>query len=376
MGKYLDNRLKFHTASRIGAQTGYSLAQALDPDGHIVRYDSVWVAPTTAFPMNVSATTDPKDATDDLVEVFTGSKTPAASGAVLGAGVTVDRSIGTGKVYRNSNYPAVELFYRVPMTGVANSDGADSDGKYQAYEIQENSKRVMDWVAPTAVINESNNKPVAGFSGIAEAKVDGTWTVLQKVPKWALATGTWEFAYISGILTFDPSAVPGDSSVLFTGFKYIGDTADDKFTTMEGSISGKVDTTTYTTKIGELEGKINNIQFTWDEDESVLIGYRMTSTDGIYASAAGDYTLMADTTFEGGPVYANGTVYMFNMSTGEGTTAWVIMNEVPAEAVSLVDMNLFYYNANSDTPADGEWATNSSSAAVGFDPPVFEPMYN
>lgn len=253
MGKYLDNRLKYHTASRIGAQTGYSLAQALDPDGHIVRYDSVWVAPTTAFPMNVSKTTDPKDATDDLVEVFTGAKDPLADGAVLSATVSVNRSIGAGKVYHNSLYPAVELFYQVPMSGVANSDGADSSGKYQAYEIQESSKRVMDWVAPTAVINPDTTKPVAGFSGIAEANVNGTWTVLQKVPKWALATGTWEFAYISGILTFDPSVTPGDSgsasSVRFTGFKYIGDTADDKFTS--------------------IEDKLNNINLTWEEDPEV-----------------------------------------------------------------------------------------------------------
>lgn len=365
MGKYLDNRLKYHTASRIGAQTGYSLAQALDPDGHIVRYDSVWVAPTTEFPMNVSKTTDPKDATDDLVEVFLSGYIPTADTIKVadkkyfskeldkatskyvyteitkfteieqsdsGSGEATeimyavpanafeyvgkaveDRTVNGASVYTSTAYPAVELFYQVPMSGVANSDGADSKGKYQAYEIQEDGARVMNWVAPTAVINPDTTKPVAGFSGIAEANVGGTWTVLQKVPKWALATGTWEFAYISGILTFDPNAVPGDSgtdsSVRFTGFKYIGDTADDKFTTMEGSISGKVDTTTYTTKIGELEGdiadkvdtteyttkigelegdidgkvdtttyttkigelegKINNIQFTWEEEPEV-----------------------------------------------------------------------------------------------------------
>jgi hypothetical protein len=373
MGKFLDNRLKFHTASRVGAQTGYSLAQALDPDGHIVRHNSVWTAETSEFPMNVSKTTDPKDATDDLVEVFTGSKTPTAADATLGAGVTVRRSIGTGKVYRNSNYPAVELFYQVPMSGVANSDGEASGGTYQSYEIQEGDARVMNWCAPTAVINPTTGKPVAGFSGIAEASKDGsTWTVLQKVSNWALATGTWEFVYIAGILMFEPSVTPSKlsyTSVRFTGFRYIG-------ATMDKTIGSKVDTTTYTTKIGELEGKINNIQFTWDEDEPVFVGYRMTNPDAVYSIARGNYTLMEGTTFEGGPVYTSGEAYMFNMSTGPGTTAWVIMDEIPEQAVQLMDMHLFYYNANSATPADGTWSINNITGAGGFDPPVFEPMYN
>lgn len=217
MGKFLDNRLKFHTASRVGAQTGYSLAQALDPDGHIVRHNSVWTATTDQFPMNVSTTTDPKDATDDLVTVFK-------------AGASVDREVGNGRVYTNPAYPAVELYEAVEMSGVANSDGEDSGGTYQSYEIQENGARVMNWCAPTAVINPDTGKPVAGFSGIAEASKDGsTWTVLQKVSNWALATGSWEFVYIAGILMFEPTVTPSKlqyTKVRFTGFRYIGDTLD------------------------------------------------------------------------------------------------------------------------------------------------------
>lgn len=228
MGKYLDNRLKFHTASRIGAQTGYSLAQALDPDGHIIRHSSVWTATTDQFPKNVSTTTDPKDATDDLVTVFKN-------------GATAVRTVGNGTVYRNELYPAVELFEGVEMTGVANSDGEDSGGTFQAYEIQENGSRVMDWVAPTAVINPANGKPIAGFSGIAEAYKGNAWTVLQKDSAWALAAGTWEFAYISGILTFEPSVTPAKKNytkVRITGFKYIGETLDKDITGINTDITG------------------------------------------------------------------------------------------------------------------------------------------
>lgn len=254
MGKYLDNRLKFHTASRIGAQTGYSLAQALDPDGHIVRHSSVWTATTDQFPKNVSTTTDPKDATDDLVTVF-------KNGAVA------HRTVGNGTVYRNDAYPAVELYEGVEMDGVANSDGEDSGGTYQAYEIQENGSRVMDWVAPTSVINPANGKPVAGFSGIVEAYKGSAWTVLQKDSAWALATGSWEFAYISGILTFEPSVTPAKKSytkVRITGFKYIGETLDKDITGINDDIEDvKGDINTINNNITNI---VNDLEWLADEE--------------------------------------------------------------------------------------------------------------
>lgn len=235
MGKFTENRPLFHTASRVAAQTGYSLAQALDPDGHIVRHSSVWTATTDQFPMNVSTTTDPKDATDDLVKVFAGTPDSAGDITTLVDGASLDRTFTDttgnviGKVYRNSKYPAVELFYQVQLSGVANSDGEDSGGTFQSFEVQENGARVMDWVAPTAVINPGTGKPVAGFSGIAEAFDGSGWTVLQKVPEWALAAGSWEFVYIAGMLRFEPSVTPANNNyegVRFTGFKYIGNTLD------------------------------------------------------------------------------------------------------------------------------------------------------
>lgn len=235
MGKFLDNRLKYHTASRVGAQTGYSLAQALDPDGHIVRNTAVWTASTDKFPMNVSTTTDPKDATDDLVTQFVGvintEGKPSNQAASINRELKDSSGKVIGRVYRNTKFPAVELFYQVPMTGVANSDGEDSGGTFQAYEIRENGSRVMNWVAPTAVLN-ATNVPQAGYSGIAEAKKgDDTWTVLQKDSAWALSTGSWEFVYMSGILIFEPTVTPAKKSykdVRFTGFRYIGETLDKK----------------------------------------------------------------------------------------------------------------------------------------------------
>ena len=66
--KYLANRLKYHTASRIATQTGEALAQALNVDGHIVTTNKVWASPQTAFINNVNkANTDSVDATNDLV---------------------------------------------------------------------------------------------------------------------------------------------------------------------------------------------------------------------------------------------------------------------------------------------------------------------
>ena len=118
--KYLANRLKYHTASRIATQTGEALAQALNVDGHIVTTNKVWASPQTAFINNVNkANTDSVDATNDLVAAF---KNGATSKAFWKGGL----------VWTNPNYPAVKLYENVPMTPVKGSDGS---GKFQAYEI-------------------------------------------------------------------------------------------------------------------------------------------------------------------------------------------------------------------------------------------------
>lgn len=338
MGKFLDNRLKFHTASRVGAQTGYSLAQALDPDGHIVRHNSVWTAETSEFPMNVSTTTDPKDATDDLVTVFKN-------------GATVNRVVGGGNVYRNPAYPAVELYERVTMTGVANSDGEDSGGTYQSYEIQENGARVMNWCAPTAVINPTTGKPVAGFSGIAEASKDGsTWTVLQKVSNWALATGAWEFVYIAGILMFEPSVTPSKlsyTSVRFTGFRYIGATMD--------------------TTIKDIEDKINNIQFIWEEDPAApTVAEVEQFTISKVTLLSGNDNLNVVAAMTGKTFTKNSNLAYSETSSGSSGTdiKLVLDNAAPA---SLIDFNqpecTIKLNSAEDNPFDSSlvWTAKGGS---------------
>ena len=244
--KYLNNRLKYHTASRIGAQTGYSLAQSLDVDGHIVTTNKVWAAPATAFPNNADkANVDSVDATNDLVTVF---KVGAVSGAFWNGGT----------VWTNENYPAVKLYENVPMTAVKGSDGG---GKFQAYEIlaaadgvTSGTIRLTDWVAPTAVADRTNGKPVAGFSGIP--MYDGTALKLADTSNWAEAGGHYEFVYIAGMLTFEPGYTPENQSkgnkkdgITLTAFKYCGEYLAD-------SISGINDT--IDTEIANIDKKIDD----------------------------------------------------------------------------------------------------------------------
>jgi hypothetical protein len=101
----------------------------------------------------------------------------------------------------------------------------------------------MDWVAPTAVIKDG--KPVAGFSGLPEVygifskdATEADWVALEDIEQWYLTKGNWEFAYISGMLIFDPEVVPGDAPVRFTGFKYIGEYLSDVVKDIEESING------------------------------------------------------------------------------------------------------------------------------------------
>ena len=225
--KYLDNRLKYHTASRIATQTGESLAQALNVDGHTVTMSKVWAAPANAFACNENkANTDSFDATTDLVAVF---KKPANSSSVTSG------EIAGGKWWENTAYPAVRLYEGVKMTKVKGSDGG---GKFQAFEIlagadgkSSGKLRLTDWIAPTAVADPTTGLPVAGYSGIP--MYDGTVLKKSNTNYWAESKGSYEFAYIAGLLTFAPGYTPQEvygasatEQITLTAFKYIGDYAD------------------------------------------------------------------------------------------------------------------------------------------------------
>ena len=230
--KYLANRLKYHTASRIATQTGESLAQALNVDGHIITTNKVWAAPQTAFINNVNkANTDSVDATNDLVAAF------------KNGGVETAFHAG-GSVWTNPSYPAVRLYENVPMTKVNGSDGG---GKFQAFEIlagedgvSAGTKRIVDWIAPTAVADQVTGLPVAGYSGIPQ--YNGQALKLANPGKWAEALGSYEFAYMSGLLTFEPGFTPQDvysaagasatEKITLTAFKYIGAYLSDTLTSM------------------------------------------------------------------------------------------------------------------------------------------------
>ena len=230
--KYLANRLKYHTASRIATQTGEALAQALNVDGHIITTNKVWAAPQTAFINNVDkANTDSVDATNDLVAAFKigGVETAFHAG---------------GSVWTNPSYPAVRLYENVPMTKVNGSDGG---GKFQAFEIlagedgvSAGTKRIVDWIAPTAVADQVTGLPVAGYSGIPQ--YNGQALKVANPDKWAESNGSYEFAYMSGLLTFEPGFTPQDvdsangvNKIKLTAFKYIGAYLSDTLTSITTS---------------------------------------------------------------------------------------------------------------------------------------------
>lgn len=231
--KYLANRLKYHTASRIATQTGEALAQALNVDGHIITTNKVWAAPANAFAYNKNkANTDSFDATTDLVAVF---KVPV-EGSLVTSG-----DIAGGKWWENTAYPAVRLYEGVKMTKVKGSDGG---GKFQAFEVlagadgkSSGTLRLTDWIAPTAVADPTTGLPVAGYSGIP--MYNGQALKVANTDKWAEALGSYEFAYMSGLLTFEPGFTPQDvggasgvNNIKLTAFKYIGAYLSDTLTSM------------------------------------------------------------------------------------------------------------------------------------------------
>ena len=273
--KYLANRLKYHTASRIATQTGESLAQALNVDGHTVTMSKVWAAPANAFAYNENkANTDSFDATTDLVTVF---KKPVNNSSVASG------EIAGGEWWENTAYPAVRLYENVKMTKVKGSDGG---GKFQAFEVlagadgkSSGTLRLTDWIAPTAVADPTTGLPVAGYSGIP--MYSGTVLKKSNTSKWAESIGSYEFAYIAGLLTFAPGYTPQDvyganatEEITLTAFKYIGDYADKAIDKSFSGVNGRLNTVetqlgigggaggasgSITERVTEIEGAIRRI---------------------------------------------------------------------------------------------------------------------
>ena len=235
--KFLANRLKFHTASRVGAKEDDPLLNALNRDQHTVHYKDVWTSPITDFPVNTSTntpgsvgynpalqdfnfktTTDSTYATDNLIAVF---KSGATSTDFKG-----------GKIWTNNAYPAVALYEQVEMTPVVNSNGT-GQYLYESYEVLDNNNiRLMDWVSPLAVFDPELDTPVPGYAGKIEVNVKNTttWTEVQKSDKvsgmWAAKHGNWEFVYSAGMAIFNADYTPTRYASSFTTYGGSGDLAN------------------------------------------------------------------------------------------------------------------------------------------------------
>lgn len=224
--KFLENRLKYHTASRVGAKEQDPLLNALNRDQHTVHYKDVWTSPIEDFPVNTGdykTTTDSTSATDNLISVFKAGAT------------SVD--FRNGKIWTNNKYPAVKLYEQVEMSPVTGSNG--SGILYQSYEVLDNNNiRLMDWVSPMAVFDPDLDKPVPGYAGKIELNLKNTttWVEVQKTDKstatgvqgsvWDASYGNWEFVYSAGMAIFNADYTPTRYASSFTTYGGSGDLAN------------------------------------------------------------------------------------------------------------------------------------------------------
>ena len=288
--RYLNNRLKYHTASRLPKQTGDSLAASFNVDGHQITTKMVWAAQQNQFPVQSNGTAgvsnDPIGATTNLISIF---KQGATSKAFWNGGT----------VWTNPLYPAVELYEDVPAVAVTGSDGdcpeLGTSGKaavFQSFEVldevfvnttdtiavagktyyvydealsgysvatveaeselnpdnyfEKTNPRIKDWIAPTSVEDSKTGSPEAGFTGIY--KWDGT--ALQDNAAWTLDKGNWQFVYIAGLLTFEYTATPQKvksatitagtkNKLTVTAFKYVGEYLDEYLDTAITDLQSK-----------------------------------------------------------------------------------------------------------------------------------------
>lgn len=235
---FIKNRLLYHAASRVGIQTGQSMAQATTIDGHTITSGKVWTAAEKDFVVHTTedmkTTTNGIAATNDLVAKFL-------------EGAVAKKTLNNGTVYTNALYPAVELYYQVQMTGVKDSNASGS--KYEAYQILDGGNRVQDWIPPVAV--KDAGRAVPGYTGRIEVYKNQTWKDLQDCSDvegaWAASNCNWEFVYLSGMVIFHPQHTPVGHSytgIRFTGFHYIGKMLDATLKEINDAIAS----------IGDIEG--------------------------------------------------------------------------------------------------------------------------
>lgn len=247
---YLNNRLKYHTASRVGIQDGQSMLQATNPDGHIVTKSQIWTAESTEFPYNTGSnktTSDGTAATKNLAAVFARagiekvtwswdeiknqySKIVEKVEITDGTDAEVLAQLEDNGVYESSAYPAARLYWHKELSSVEYSND-------QSYEcLMYSGARAMDWIAPTAV--KDNGLPVPGYTGFAEAYIGNAWKPMEDQSGWDFGAGNWEFVYMSGLLTLNAShklAAKSASKVRYTGFQYIGKTLDKTLDTISNA---------------------------------------------------------------------------------------------------------------------------------------------
>ena len=247
--KYLANRLKYHTASRVGAKETDPLLNALNRDQHTVSDKMIWTSLISDFPLNTGSaktTVNSTDATRNLIEVF---KT---------TGTVTSEPFRNGHIYKNKAYPAVTLYENVDMHPVEFSNG--SGNFYESYEVLDaNNIRLQDWVSPLAVFDPELNKPVPGYAGMLMVRLKNTnaYVEVQNTERatdpsvsgsvWAAAYGNWEFVYSAGIATFNAAYTPtryadqfetdenGIVKLRWTGFLYTGIYLD---TTLKNTFAG------------------------------------------------------------------------------------------------------------------------------------------
>jgi hypothetical protein len=218
-----------------------SLANSMNVDGHIVRDTDVWTA--TAFPLQTDKkNNEPAAAAKHLVSVFkTNSNAVSAHFKYYNnVSETFSETSGAAVVWKNEkDFPGIELYENIPMT----TDKTSFDGtNYQAYHIMdENQKRIKNWISPVAVIDPATGDPVAGYSGLAmyNNKELQAWNASDISNRnWKLTAGNWEFVYNAGLLIFEPSNTPPNTSkVTLTAFRYNGRTVQKELSELDTAIS-------------------------------------------------------------------------------------------------------------------------------------------
>lgn len=285
---FTDTKLSyFHSFSKMPAQNGTTLGNAINKSGHTVTASEVWSQDIPYYGkmgslVDVKAKVEPYARKNDMCYITAGAdkgKTFQYDGA--GNWTDITSTLIDGALIKNSKDEVVLLYHKgqnltnLTADNNANTDSANNAARLWASRAKDGSalpvgetRLIEQFVAPT-------DKALNGLASVAYAPVIANGSLVS-------GTGYYDYCFSGTILwaTARTAVTPIDC------FEYVGDKVSDVVDTVASHASTIA---THTSEISELKDKLG-IEDSPGSDSTPTLGGRVTTLEEAVETLNGDAT--------------------------------------------------------------------------------------